>query len=225
MIGWLQGTRIDNWQQSAKQGIVLVCGGIGYEIQLIPRDLATISSEEELSFWIHCIKRDDSDILYGFIRKEERDLFRLLIGISGVGPQIAISLIDQVGTNDLINAIVDEDTHSLTKAQGIGKRIAERIFIELRHKINELRQHTNQTTGTNQRPIQKIPSNNASMQEVKEALKAIGYEDHEINKAIHAAIKKHEINPNGKNADISTGIQDAEALIKESLVWLSNESG
>ena len=75
MIGWLNGNRIGNWKQSQKQGIVLNCSGVGYEVQLIPRYLSTIYSVKELSVWIHHVKREDGENLYGFETVRERDLF------------------------------------------------------------------------------------------------------------------------------------------------------
>ena len=114
MIGWLHGERLDNWKQSQKQGIVLACSGVGYEVQLLPRHHLLIASVEKVTLWVHQIKRDDGESLYGFKTKEERNLFRILIAVNGVGPQIAMSLLEDNEINDLVKAIIDEDAYELT---------------------------------------------------------------------------------------------------------------
>ena len=82
MIAWLQGEKVDIWQQGLKQGIVLGCSGVGYEIQLLPRHFSTLGSIEKLTLWIHHLKREEGETLYGFQARAERDLFRKLIDLT-----------------------------------------------------------------------------------------------------------------------------------------------
>ena len=137
MICWLQGKRIDIWQQGMRKGIVIATKGVGYEVQTLPREQDLFTSKDTVTVWVHQVQRDESIYLYGFLNKEERDLFRILISVNGVGPQIGIALLQENGEKDLINAVKDKDIKQLSKAQGVGKRTAERLIIELKEKLSE----------------------------------------------------------------------------------------
>ena len=135
MIGWLKGKRIDNWQNGVREGIVIDCSGVGYEVQLIPRELSEINLHKETILWIHQIHRDEAIILFGFMNQKERNLFRSLIGVNGIGPQIGIALLEEFNSDELIAAIINCEIDKLCKANGIGKRIAERLTMELKNKL------------------------------------------------------------------------------------------
>ena len=223
MISWLQGHRIDNWQQSLRKGIVLACSGVGYEVQLLPRHQALISSVEDLTLWIHQVKRDDGENLYGFQTKQERNLFRILIGVNGVGPQMAMALLEDSHVEELVSAIIQEDIHTLSKAQGIGKKTAERLSIELRNKLSEFNSHEFTHISP---PLEnkKLPLKETCINELHRTLKSLGYEEFEIRKAIRAVaseLKQEEI-PSGP--DLTSSFVDTEVLLKKCLIWLSNES-
>ena len=224
MISWLQGKRIDNWQQSQKQGIVLDCTGVGYEVQLLPRQLALACSVEELTLWIHHVKREDGDSLYGFTAKAERDLFRKLIAVNGVGPQIAMALLEENQVDELISAIIGEDIPTLTKAQGIGKRTAERLSIELRHTLNKLNGLRNSLTTTEDKQFQSPSIESSILLELQGTLKALGYEDIEINRAIQKVATNNPIKEHPQEQVSRANSKDFEGLLKASLIWLSNES-
>jgi len=224
MIGWLQGQRLDNWKQSLKQGIVLACSGVGYEIQLLPRHLVLIRSIEQVTLWIHQVKRDDGESLYGFHTKKERDLFRLLIGVSGVGPQIGMALLEESQVDDLIGAIIDEDICILSKAQGVGKRTAERLAIELRHKLSEFNYIKNEISPVEDKDSGELPLHGSYINELQETLRALGYEDVEIRRALRATTNKMKSKNNLGAPDLQAPFEGTEALLKACLIWLSNES-
>ena len=224
MIGWLNGQRIDSWQQGQKQGVVLACSGVGYEIQLLPRYLNLICSVEELTLWIHQVKREDSETLYGFQTKKERDFFRLLIGVNGVGPQLAISLLEEVQIDELLIAISNEDYGTLSRAQGVGKRTAERISIELRHKAFSFNGDSNDISPIEAKLIPDIPLNSSSIYELEATLKSLGYEDKEIRRALTEVSNKLPSENNQDKSLSQPNIEVIEGLLKECLLWLSNES-
>ena len=225
MIGWLQGQRIDNWKQSQKQGVVLSCSGVGYEIQLIPRYLSLIASLEELTLWIHQVKREDGESLYGFETRTERDLFRKLIAVNGVGPQMAMALLEEVQVEELVSAIISEDTNTLSKAQGIGKRTAERLSVELRNKLEDFNRLESEFPSVKKRQSQNIPCNSSNLYELHNTLKTLGYEDIEIRRAVDAVASKTASEITSKEPVSAASMNDFEGLLKESLIWLSNESG
>ena len=128
---------MESWTQGKRSGILLVCGGMGYEVHLAERNQQNLSADCDLSLWIHQVQREDGSSLYGFLLKQERDLFRLLISVSGVGPQAGLALMQECKTEELVEAISSGDLRRLCKAQGIGKRTAERIAVELRAAVAE----------------------------------------------------------------------------------------
>ena len=115
--------------------MVISCGGVGYEVQLTSRDQNRQMDGAGCTLWVHQVQRDDGSTLFGFCEQQERDLFRILIGVNGVGPQMALALLDCSQVDELVAAIVDGDLKRLTQAQGVGKRTAERIAVELRDRL------------------------------------------------------------------------------------------
>ncbi len=225
MIGWLQGQRVHNWKQSLKQGVVLSCSGVGYEIQLLPRYLALNCELKELTLWIHHIKREEAESLFGFQTRTERDLFRKLIAVNGVGPQMAMALLEEVQAKELVTAIISADIHTLSKAQGVGKRTAERLSIELRHKLEEFNDLDNEISTLEDKALQELPFKSTLISELHSTLKAIGYEEVEIRRAVREVANEYQSDPNSEIPGSITPIQDFEGVLKASLIWLSNESG
>ena len=128
MIGWLQGQLAERWQHTNRCGLLLVCNGVGYEVQVPRRQWERLGeSGSALTLHIHQVIRDDGWTLYGFASRAERDLFRELVAVSGVGPQMALGLLGQLSCEELVRAIVQADLRLLSQAPGVGKRTAERL--------------------------------------------------------------------------------------------------
>ncbi len=111
-------------------------GGVGYEV-LVPQGRAVrLPAEgEEVLLWVHTVVREDAFTLYGFPRRAERDLFRVLIGLSHVGPKLAASLLGHLGVEGLAAAVAQEDRSALQAVPGVGKKTAERLLVELRDRV------------------------------------------------------------------------------------------
>lgn len=116
--------------------VVVDAGGVGYRLTVSTETLKAVPAAGSHAF-LHAelIARDDSLSLYGFSSEEERDLFRLLITVSGIGPKVAIATLSGGGTRDLLRAIAAGDAKRFQAVPGIGKRTAERIIVELREKV------------------------------------------------------------------------------------------
>ncbi|HET7590552.1 MAG TPA: Holliday junction branch migration protein RuvA [Solirubrobacterales bacterium] len=116
--------------------VVIDAGGVGYRLAVSAETLKAVPATGRDAF-LHAelIARDDSLALYGFSAEEERDLFRLLITVSGVGPKVAIATLSGGSTRDLLRAIAAGDAKRFQAVPGIGKRTAERIIVELREKV------------------------------------------------------------------------------------------
>ena len=135
MIGWLQGRTVHRFQRGNRNMAVVACAGVGYEVQLVKRDWASCKPDQALELWIHQVVSADALQLYGFPSIAERDLFRELISVNGVGPQAGLALLDSCGMDELTAAVIHSDIKTLCRAPGVGKKTAERLALELRSRL------------------------------------------------------------------------------------------
>ena len=174
MIGWLKGDVKHRDQKGARSLVLIACGGVGYDVQLIQRDWQAISTGQLHEFWVHQVVSADSLQLFGFRYVAERDLFRELINVNGVGPQAGLALLDACKPQELVTAIVDSDLKTLCRAKGVGKRTAERLALELRtHLMDRVG-----STGPDLREV--IPGS----PDLIATLETLGYESHENRDAL-----------------------------------------
>lgn len=132
MIGKLTGTLLE---KNPPQ-ILLDCHGVGYEVDVPMSTFYHLpASGERVSLLTHFVVREDAQILYGFATTAERDAFRQLIRISGVGPRTALSVLSGLSVNDLAQAVSTQETGRIVKVPGIGKKTAERLLLELKGKL------------------------------------------------------------------------------------------
>ena len=134
MIASVRGEVVD----VALDHAVIEAAGVGYKVMATPATLATLRRGAEVRLVVAMIVREDSMTLYGFSDADARDLFSLLLGVSGVGPKIALATLAVYDPAALRTALADGDVGALTRVPGIGKRGAERLVLELRDKIGAL---------------------------------------------------------------------------------------
>ncbi len=170
MISYLKGMAVGTITQGSRMILILEVGAIAYEIQVPSRWI--IIPQEVVQVFTHLAIREEQPVLYGFSSPSDRDLFRQLISVSGVGAQSAIALIDTLTAEQLVEAIITSNIKLLTKAPGVGTKTAERISLELRQKLANNYQVVNAA----------VPSNIHG--ELTETLIALGYSPEEIAKAI-----------------------------------------
>jgi len=115
---------------------VIDISGLGYRVFTSQNSMKSLKLGEISKIFTHLIVKEDDLILYGFATREELGMFKLLISVSGVGPKAAASLLNQYKASELAAAILSRDVAKLSKAQGIGKKISERIILELKDKID-----------------------------------------------------------------------------------------
>ncbi|MEG2290138.1 MAG: Holliday junction branch migration protein RuvA [Clostridium sp.] len=167
-----------------KEYIVIECGNIGYKIFTSGSTISNMPTiDEPVKIFTHQIVREDFIGLYGFLTKDEIAMFNLLISTNGVGPKAALSLMSIASVSTLKYAIITDDEKMITKAPGIGKKIAQRIILELKDKINV--GESIQTTGG----MDVIDIHNEKLSEAVGALIALGYSDKEAEKAVEKADK------------------------------------
>jgi len=162
--------------------LIVESNGIGYRVFT---SLATVESigsvDDEVKLYTHLYVREDNISLYGFGTEEELGMFELLIGVSGVGPKVAISALSAMSPSRFSLAVITDDIKALTKAQGIGKKIAQRIILELKDKISK-----EQLTAKDNLELEKenIDKESSRVSEAISALMILGYTSVEASKAV-----------------------------------------
>jgi holliday junction DNA helicase RuvA len=211
-IGYLKGTAIGVTKNLSNRLILLIeVNDIGYEVQVTPRLAQELTiSEEKITIFTHLQILEDRQIFYGFASATERDLFRQLISVSGIGTQSAIALLDTLTVSDLIIAVVSGDILALTKAPGVGKKTAERIVLELKSKLGQW-QDVAEIKAT-------IPNNTgipqpAIREELEMTLLALAYTPQEIEQAITAISQDIQLQK-------SSYIED---WLRNAISWLTGE--
>lgn len=183
MIAYIRGILA----QASPIYVVVDVKGIGYKI-LIPTSVFGHLPQigEEIFLHTSFVIREASQALYGFLTFEERDLFEALMGVSGIGPKLALSLIGHISTHDLHTAVSNHDLAAICKVPGVGKKTAERLIIEMRDKLTALLPQgldNSARNATDQHP-QKI-------QDAMSALINLGYNQVTAQKAIKKTINEH----------------------------------
>tara|TARA_B100000579_G_scaffold333755_1_gene284247 strand:- start:1222 stop:1896 length:675 start_codon:yes stop_codon:yes gene_type:complete len=223
MISWLKGQVIQNWHLSSKRGVVINVAGVGYEVQLLSKQIGIIDKANINEFWIHQINRDDCTNLYGFNEVNQRDLFRKIISVNGIGPQIGMALLEDFEVSQLVDAIAENDIDLLTKSQGIGKRIAERLVVELKNKLEQFTRNTEINIDNKKANIHNIFFK--YLEEIRSILNSLGYMDNEIKNAIkilETNEKETTLVINSLSEEARTDLMDKH--LKEILITLSQKS-
>jgi len=136
MIAFLRGRLLS---LSPGQALIDV-GGVGYEVSLPLSAQAQLQGKEEVSLFVHTLLRPDQLALFAFPTAAERDLFRLLLSVAGVGPRMALALLSSLAPEELVGAIETSAWHVLAQAPGVGRRTAERVVVELKGKVSKVLQ-------------------------------------------------------------------------------------
>ncbi|MCT7961338.1 Holliday junction branch migration protein RuvA [Laspinema sp. D1] len=209
MIGYLKGT-VAGVQKNTGNRVFLTLevNGVGYDLQISPRTIRQLPAVgETLQMFTHLQVREDQMVLYGFGSHAERELFRQLIAVSGIGTQLAIALLDTLDLNELVQAIVTSNTAILAKAPGVGKKTAERIALELRTKLAEWRKQS----GVSATPAMGIKP--ALQEDVEMTLLAIGYSSTEVMESLGAIAQSGQLS----NED------PVEEWIRQAIGWLASQ--
>ena len=159
---------------------VIDCGGVGYAVNVTHNTLAKLSIGDKAKLYISEIIRDEVFDLYGFADKNERRCFELLLSVSGLGPKAALSILSSTTPQQLSMAVVMGDEKALTAAPGIGKKIAQRIILELKDKL--IKEQGGFEAGSGAAVAMPAQSNKAG--EAAAALAVLGYGSQEIAAAL-----------------------------------------
>jgi Holliday junction DNA helicase RuvA len=206
MIGYLKGIIAGIQKSGNRVTLTLDVNQVGYDVQIVPRLVQELPAMgEPAQIFTHLHVREDQMVLFGFGSMAERDLFRQLVSVSGIGPQLALALLDTLGLQGLVQAIVSGNTRTLSRTPGVGSKTAERIALELKTKLAEWRQEAGMMMAPAAGPALSV------QEDVEMTLLALGYTNSEISKALQAVGQSTTL---PKNAD-------AEEWIRQAIAWLS----
>ena len=175
MIAYVQG----KLAEASPTGVVVDCGGVGYAVQIPVSSydkLPTVGGEVKLLTYHHVNGQDGTQLLYGFATGAEREMFLLLISITGIGPKLACNILSSASVTGLRQAIAAGDTKTLASLRGIGRKTAERLVVELKDKVGE--------AGAAAAPS---PAADAKQADAVRALVSLGYKPADAQRAVAAA--------------------------------------
>lgn len=158
-------------------GVVVETGGFGLLVYLPGSDLGRVDEGDRATIYTYLQVKDDGFSLFGFLDEKDRELFLLLIGVTGVGPKVAMGIFGRFSADDVIYFIQNGDAKSLTEAPGIGKKMAERLLLELKDKVKGL------SVAAPRGDFAPTPAQGA-VQEAMDALEGLGYATNEAKAAI-----------------------------------------
>jgi Holliday junction DNA helicase RuvA len=165
MIAYLKGTLL---HQTDK--VIVICNGVGYGVFVSPRILQQLQGVDEAELYIHTHVREEALDLFGFLSRDEQSLFELLISVSGVGPKTALQ-ISNYSPQEIISAVQNAETTLFSSVPRVGKKLAQKIIIELRGKLGALKE-------LDLEPLAP------QLQEVKEALLQLGFRETDVDQVL-----------------------------------------
>ena len=172
--------------------VVVECGGIGYEVKVSLNTFGKVGDDESIKLFTQFIVREDAQLLYGFAEKEEREMFNLLISVSGIGPNTAMIMLSSLIPEEIAAAIQGEDVKTIQSVKGIGAKTAQRVIVDLKDKMIKFEFSTENV----------LLQNNTERNDALTALISLGFD----RKAAGKALDK-----------IATGGETLEELIKGAL--------
>ena len=215
MISWIKGEIIDTWTQSKKFYVLINCQGLGYEVQIL-EPLKEDFDKNIVTFWLHQIKKEDSDSFFGFRDKEKRDFFRDLLQVKGIGPQIGMALLNKYELNQIFNSVINKDNSLFNSVPGIGQKMTERLFLELKNKIKVTAKMEEDFNKQINHEIRKEIKN--LIDDLDLALKSLSYSSKERKKTLDFILNKIDKANLSKQKLLSSF--SFEILLKESLDFL-----
>jgi len=199
MIGSLRGSVLE---RGADSEVLLEVGGVGYVVSVTPRTLAELEPGATVFLHVHHHIREDAQTLYGFLKREERTTFQVLIATHGVGPALAMNILGTHAPTALIDIVASSDTASLTLVPGVGKKTAERLLIELKSRLNlPILDPIGAAAGDN--------GAGSALGDVREALYGLGYAPEEVRDTL----REMSNSSTGATGDSATMLREALMLL------------
>ncbi|WP_025893235.1 Holliday junction branch migration protein RuvA [uncultured Prochlorococcus sp.] len=220
MISWINGELVELWQTNQKFFVLINCQGLGYEIQILESFFLKLKtnqiSNKKITLWLKHIKKEDSDLLFGFTSKEQKNFFIEILSIRGVGSQIGMGILNKFSINEVINAIKTQNKKLICSVPGIGQKMSDRLILELKNKFkSEIQFEEEKAKGEF---AIKDPEINKMIEDLQLTLRSLNYKNKEINTILPIIINEIDF-PAKKENNLSF-----ENLLKLAMNYLDKES-
>jgi len=182
LISWINGELVESWQTNQKFFVLINCQGLGYEIQILESFFLKLKtnqiSNKKITLWLKHIKKEDSDLLFGFTSKEQKNFFTEILSIRGVGSQIGMGILNKFSIGELINAIKTQNKKLICSVPGIGQKMSDRLILELKTKFKSEIQFE-EKKAKEEFEI-KDPEINKMIEDLQLTLQSLNYKNKEI---------------------------------------------
>ena len=220
MISWINGDLVELWQTNQKFFILINCQGLGYEIQILESFFLKLKTKQtsniNITLWIKHIKKEDSDLLFGFTSKEQKKFFIEILSIRGVGSQISMGILNKFSINEVINAVKTQNKKLICSVPGIGQKMSDRLILELKSKFKS--EILIEEEKCKDELEVKDPEINKMMEDLQLTLNSLNYTKNEIKNILPLIIKETDgIAKKEKNTSFET-------LLKLAMNYLDNDS-
>lgn len=220
MISWINGDLVDLWQTNQKFFVLINCQGLGYEIQILESFFLKLKtnqiSNKKITLWLKHIKKEDSDLLFGFTSKEQKNFFIEILSIRGVGSQIGMGILNKFSISEVINAIKTQNKKLICSVPGIGQKMSDRLILELKNKFKSEIQFEEEKA-KDEFEI-KDPEINKMIEDLQLTLQSLNYKNKEIKTILPIIINEVDF-PAKKENNLSF-----ENLLKLAMNYLDKES-
>ena len=219
MISWISGNLVDFWQTNQKCFVLINCQGLGYEVQILEPFFLKLEKDllsNKITLWIKHIKKEDSDLLFGFTSKDQKNFFVDILNIRGIGAQIGMGILNKFSVNEIINAINTQNKKLISSVPGIGQKMSERLILELKIKFKNKLQ-IEKEKDEHEFEI-KDPEINKIMEDLQLTLQSLNYRNKEIKNILPIIIKEVDLFDNKDNNFLF------ENLLKLSMNYLDKDS-
>ena len=195
MISWINGELVELWQTNQKFFVLINCQGLGYEIQILESFFLKLKtnqiSNKNITLWIKHIKKEDSDLLFGFTSKDQKNFFIEILSIRGVGSQIGMGILNKFSISEVINAIKTQNKKLICSVPGIGQKMSDRLILELKNKFKSEIQFEEEKS-KDEFEI-KDPEINKMMEDLQLTLQSLNYKNKEIKTILPIIIKEVDL--------------------------------
>ena len=195
MISWISGELVELWQTNQKFFVLINCQGLGYEIHILESLFLKLKtnqiSNKNIILWIKHIKKEDSDLLFGFTSKDQKNFFIEILSIRGVGSQISMGILNKFSINEIINAIKTQNKKLICSVPGVGQKMSDRLILELKNKFKSEILFEEEK---NKEELEiKDPEINKLIEDLQLTLQSLNYKNKEINTILPIIIKESDL--------------------------------
>jgi Holliday junction DNA helicase RuvA len=220
LISWINGELVELWQTNQKFFVLINCQGLGYDIQILESFFLKLKtnqiSNKKITLWLKHIKKEDSDLLFGFTSKEQKNFFIEILSIRGVGSQIGMGILNKFSIGEVINALKTQNKKLICSVPGIGQKMSDRLILELKNKFKSEIQFEDEKA--NDEFEIKDPEINKMIDDLQLTLQSLNYKNKEIKTILPIIVNEVDFLAK-KESNLSF-----ENLLKLAMNYLDKES-